>query len=504
MPNIGFTPPPGVKRKGTLLAVKGAWYDTKWVRWYEGVLQAIGGFQSFDVSGTQVDMAEPVRGTHAWRNNAGDYKFAYGGPTKIKVLSAAGETVITPSSGFTAGDADASKIGGPYNSAATNYGEGPYGTGDSLAVLTEAQTYQMDNYGEDLVFVAYSDGKLWYHDTSAATPAAVITPSAGTVPTSNAGVVVTPENFLMLLGANGLARRVFWADQDDYTDWDYTSVTNQAGYFDLPGQGIILAGRRSQNETLVWTDVDLFSIRYVGGTFIYTATPVGAVGAISRRSMAVVGSVAYWMGPRGFYVYNGYTESIPCDVADYVFEDMNPVQLSKIWAEVRQEFGEVTWHYCSSGSDECDRSVTYNFKEGFWYINTVERTGGVDRGIVPNPLAFDADGLLWEHEIGTSHGSDTPEATTGPIELGRGDNVMHLKEWIPDEATLGDLEMYVEVSMYPTEVASASEVEYGPYTPANPTNLRLVARQARIRVVEDQPGWRLGELRLEVEPGGRR
>ncbi len=505
MPNISILPPPGVVRRGTILGSKGRWYNTLWVRWFEGVMQAIGGFQAFDLAGSQLDHTEVVRGTHAWRDNSGDYQFAFGGPAAIQVLDSSGVTVLTPVSGFTAGAADASQVGGVYNSAATDYGEGPYGTGDSFAVLTDARTYQMDNLGEDLVFVAPAgDGKLWYADISAGTKAAVITPSAGTVPTGNAGVVVTPENFLMLLGANSNPRRIFWADQDDHTDWDITDLTNQAGSLDLPGRGRILSGRRSQAETLVWTDVDLFSIRYISGDFVYAPFQVGSWGAVSGRAMAIVGSVAYWMGPKGFYVYDGFSRPVSSDVADYVFSDLNPIQLSKIWAEVRAEFGEVTWHYPSGASSECDRSVTYNFKDDFWYINTVQRTAGEDRGALPNPLAFDAAGLLWEHEIGTSHGGDTPEATTGPIEAGSGDNVIHIQEWIPDEKTLGDLDMFILTSFYPSEMGTSAEVTSSVFTPANPTDVRLTARQARFQFVEDQPGWRLGQLRFDIEQGGQR
>ena len=458
-----------------------------------------------DIGGpaAQASLSEAVRGTHSWRNNEGDFLLSYGGPTVVHVLDASGVTDITPT-GMTTGQASASRTSGGYNAAATDYGEGAYGYGDPTADLTEANTYQMDNYGEDLVFTSYADGRLFYWDSSAAGLAAVITPTAGTVPTGNAGVVVTPENFIMCLGANSNPRTIFWNDQDTYTDWDITSVTNQAGSMDLPGRGTILAGRRAQSETLVWTDVDLFSIRYIGGTFIYTAVPVGAVGAISRRSMAVVGSVAYWMSQRGFHIYNGFTESIPCEVADYVFSDINRTQASKIWAEVREEFGEIAWHYCSSDSEECNRAVIYNYKENFWFLNELERTAGEDGGVLERPIAFDASGNLWQHELGATHGGDTPEATSGPIELGQGDNVMHVQSWIPDEATLGEVDMYLLTSMYPTDMGTDDEIENGPYTPSEPTDLRSVARQIRIRIVQAAQNWRLGMIRLDVEPGSKR
>jgi hypothetical protein len=503
MPLIPITPPPGVVKPGTVYDAKGRWYDTLWVRWFEGVMQAIGGFEPLEISAAQVDAGERISGTWAWKDNAQLYMLAYGGPTTIKVMRGGAEYDVTPVGGFTTGAGDAAITTGNYGVG--DYGEDLYGVGDEVVtVLTEAQSYSMDNYGEDLVFVAQSDGQLWYMDSDGgvgAIPAAatVITPSAGTVPTGLVGVVVTPERFLMALGADGDPRKIEWADQDDYTDWAPTAANQQGDLF-LPGKGAIMAGRRSQAETLVWTDTDLFSIRYIGGDFVYTATPVGAVGAVSRRSMAIVGSVAYWMSNRGFYIYNGFTQALPSPLGDAVFDDLNLNQVSKIWAETRAEFGEVTWHYPSGNSTECDKSVTYNFEEGFWYNNTVARTAGEDRGSLPYPVAFDAAGLLWRHESGNGYAGAVPEATSGPIEIGRGDNVMYMQSIIPDEKTLGEVDLYLLSSFYPT----ATETTHGPYTPANPTDVRLVGRQVRLKVVQSVAGWRIGQIRADVELGGQR
>ncbi len=77
---------------------------------------------------------------------------------------------------------------------------------------------------------------------------------------------------------------------------------------------------------------------------------------------------------------------------------------------------------------------------------------------------------------------------------------MHMQLIIPDEKTLGDVDMYVLHSFYPT----ATETTSGPYTPANPTDVRLVGRQVRFKIVQDQPGWRVGRVRADVEMGGER
>ena len=77
---------------------------------------------------------------------------------------------------------------------------------------------------------------------------------------------------------------------------------------------------------------------------------------------------------------------------------------------------------------------------------------------------------------------------------------MHIQSLVPDEKTLGDIDIYLLSAFYPT----GSEVTNGPFTPTNPTDIRLTARQIRLKIVQDQPGWRVGTLRADIEAGGER
>jgi len=48
-------------------------------------------------------------------------------------------------------------------------------------------------------------------------------------------------------------------------------------------------------------------------------------------------------------------------------------------------------------------------------------------------------------------------------------------------------------------------IEYGPYSMANPTNLRFTGRQVSMRVTGEQnTDWRWGVPRVDVRPGGLR
>jgi hypothetical protein len=492
----------------------GASWDLPW-DWEKNTVNALGPFYwvrarcttagASGATGTQawigtgpVDIDEAVRGMYAWRTNDGAAYLFLGSPTKAFAFAQGVLADITPV-GFTTGGADAVLSGGAFGSGA--FGAGPFGVGDlAQETLTEANTWQVDNFGEDLVACAYSDGDIHYWDKSAGGAMAQLTNS----PSDCVGVVVTPERFIVALGAGGDPRLLAWCDQENSTVWTVTP-NNQAGDWPLQGKGSLMAGRRGKTETMIWTDVDFFVMRYVGGPFAYRVDQKGAeCGAISRRSMAVRGNEALWMGRKGFFYYNGEVSDLPCDVADYVFNDMNELQASKIYCETRAEFGETTWYYCSASSTEIDRYVVFSKAYG-WNIGELPRTAGVDRDAFSYPIAADPNGVLYRHEIGSEYrdpdGEDlTPRAESGPFEIGNGDQVMTVNEFVPDERSLGDAQVTLYAALKPT----TPESTHGPYALEEPTSVRVTARQVRVKLEQVNPGWRWGTPRLDVIPGGRR
>jgi len=482
MPYLPLSFPPGIVRPGTPYDAKGRWYDCNLVRWHEGTLGPVGGFALLSGGGS-VAVGGAPRGILGWRRNAGVAFVGLGTPTKLKVYSAGTLSDITPSSGFTTGSTDAS---------------------GSFYSRTEATTWQLDAYGEDLVAVSTADGKINYWDSSVGvgTPAAALT----NAPTSCKGVVVTPEGFIVALGASGDGRLVKWCDQDDITNWT-AGVNNQAGDVNIRTNGLIQSGAKTKSDTLIWTDVDLWSMRYIGGTLVYGFVRVGSqCGAISRLAMGMVGETAYWMGRRGFYVYDGAVRPIPCEVGDYVFNRLTQAQVSKVCCVVNSDFNEVTWYYPSTAGTENDSGVTYNYAQGWWSLSTIARSSGIDRGFLEYPIVASPGGAIFEHEKGTQHQDEAgsvayiPYIESGPLEIGEGDRVMHITGYIPDEETLGEVQTRLYTRLHPT----ASETTSGPYTNTNPTSIRLTARQVRIRHTQVTGGFRIGTPRLEVIVGGKR
>lgn len=480
MPYVRLEVPPGIVRPGTIYDARDRWYDGNLVRWHEGPNpKPWGGWAVLSNAGSTA-VGGAVRGMFAWRRNNGTAFVAMGTPTKIKVYSAGTLSDLTDGS-FTTGATDAS---GSYYSR------------------TEAQTWQFDALGEDLVACAYSDGRilLWDSSTGVATDVAALT----NAPTSCKGVVVTPERMVVALAASGDGRLVKWSDQEAATVWT-AGTNNQAGDFTLPGGGQIMCGRRGHNETLIWTDLDLFAMRYIGGQFVYSFPQVGSnCGAISRLAVGMMGGKGAWMGARSFYAYDGAVRELPCPVGDYVFNRINRAQASKVSCVVNSDFNEFTWFY--PAGTEVDSYVTWDAEEDHWSIGTLERTSGIDRGFLEYPLLADAAGCIYEHENGTTYQDEggtpsyTPYIESGPVEIAQGDRVMDVLGYIPDEDALGEVQTTLYTRMYPT----GAETTHGPYTNANPTSVRITGRQVRVRHAQVTGGWRVGTPRLEIQPGSRR
>lgn len=486
---VPITLPPGVYRNGTDLQSSGRWRDASLVRWTDGTMQPIGGWT---LRATVTD--QPIRGLYAWGDLGGDRRLAAGTFKGLFAVSAAGVTVDITPAGFTVGLASAARNLG--------FGGGIFGTGlfgaprPDIGAYSEATTWSLDNWGQNLVACSSSDGSLleWALD-----PAADAVAVSG-APKSNGALLVTEERFLFALGAGGNPRKVQWSDREDNTVWT-AAATNEAGDIELQTAGKIMLGIRTRGQALILTNVDAHSATYQGPPYVYGFERVGsACGAISRKCAASIDNGVFWMGNRGFFIYSGgAVQQLPCDVIDYVYGNLNTVQKSTVWAVANTKFSEVWWIYPSEGGTECDSYVSFNYKENHWSIGEIARTAGVDVGVFSGPVWAGAGGAIYDHETGVSFDNAVPYAESGPVQIGNGDQVMAATMLIPDERTQGEVTATFKTRFHPNDV----ERTYGPYSMANPTDVRFTGRQVSMRV-QGAAAWRVGVMRVEAKPGGLR
>lgn len=490
---VELKPPPGVVAHGTDLESEGRWHDASLVRWRDGSLRPVGGWVSRFGA---VSYAGPPRGMIAWETLDASRWVAAGTYDKLYATAAAGVTSDITPAGFVSGTQDAT--------VNTGYGGGFYGSGfygqprQDVGNYGEAATWSLDTWGQYLVACAHSDGKIYEWQLNVATPAQQIANS----PIDCLGLVVTEDRFIFALGAGGDPRKIAWCDFEDNTLWAAAS-TNQAGDITLQTSGQIMAGVRTQGQTLILTDQDAHRSTYVGPPFIHQFERVGsACGAISRKAVADTPAGVFWMGQRGFFNYAGSAvQEVPCTVNDHVFQDINTAQISKSWAVANGQFGEVWFFYPSSTSTEVDRYVVYDYKEGHWTIGSLARTSGVDRGVFSKPIWATSGGEVYDHETGYNHSGQEVFAESGPFKIGSGDQLAVVTSLIPDELNLGEVSTSFKTRLYP----NAAEVTHGPFTHSEPTSVRFQGRQIRMRVSgAANVSWRVGKYRFEVKPGSRR
>jgi hypothetical protein len=484
--------PPGVHRNGTDFESSNRWRDSNLVRWSDGSLRPVGGWDTRKASAT----ASVPRALHAWVDNSGASAMVAGTHNKLIYINASGTlSDITPS-GLTSGDVDAvinTAFGGGF------WGLGFYGiTRPSTGVYQEATTWALDNWGQYLLACSSKDGKIyeWQLNTS-------VLPTALTnAPVNNKSMLVTEERFVFALGAGGNPRKVQWCDREANTVWT-PAATNEAGDFELQTAGQIMCGVRMRGRTLILTDTDAHIATYSGAPFVYGFERVGtACGVASRKSVVAVDQGAFWLGNNGFFMFDGSVATeLPCEVHDYVFTNISSSQISKAYAVHNSQHSEIWWFYTSENSTENDTYVTYDYKEGHWSVGQLNRTAGVDRGVFDFPIWADDSGNLYNHEYGFSHGTSTPFAESGSISLGNGDQIMKVTKLIPDELTQGDVKVTFKSRFHPND----TEYTHGSYSMANPTSVRFSGRQVRMRVESNKlANWRSGVMRLEVSGAGGR
>lgn len=490
-----FTPlniPPGVWRNGTQYQAAGRWYDANLVRWVQGVLRPMGGWERRTASA----FTGKARGILTWTRNDGTRMIAVGTSSKLyHVGQSAAITDITPLTGFTAGNDNATANTGY---GAYQYGFGAYGTPrPDSGSISPASTWSLDTWGEELVGCLTADGKILKWDGNTANDAVAVS----NAPTQCKALVVTSDRILMALGASGNPKSIKWCDQEDITDWTATD-TNRAGSWNLQTNGSIRCGKRVRAGTLILTDVDAHLATYVNFPLVYGFEQIGsACGVIGPNAATTFDGYCIWMGKDSFFLYDGTVRKLPSDVQDFVFTNLNQGQKEKVYAFTNSVNSEAWWLYPSGNSTENDSYVAYDWIGNTWTIGSLNRVCGADRGAYGYPMMVGVDGYLYDHEFGYNYHGTAPYAESGPFQLGQGDEILHARKLIPDEKTSADCSVVFKTRYYPNGAESTTAT----YTLGEQTDVRFNGRQASIRVSGARTtDWRWGIPRLEVVSGGAR
>ncbi len=411
------------------------------------------------------------------------------------------------------------------------WGDSTWGSTSSLVATNQLRLWSMDNFGEDLIANPRA-GSIYYWDNSTgiSTRAIPLTSLSGAnmVPTKGLQVIVSDvDRHVLVLGADPIengARSgsidpllIAFSDQENAAEWEPRS-TNTAGSLRCSAGSEIIGGIRARQETLIWTDVALYSLQFIGTPLTFGLNLVNeGVTLIGPNCAVNTPAGIFWMDRKGFYRYAGTVQSVPCTVQSYVYDDFNQSQSYQFFGYVNKEFDEVGWFYCSSGSDSIDRYVTYNYEENSWAIGQLSRTAWVDEGIFANPIAAGKSSstpYLYSHEIGNDDDGSAMTSVyiqSGDFDLGDGEDFQFIKRMIPDVKFTGSggsgqaISAVLKVRNYPGDSFTTDQTTS--FTGSTTKiDMRARGRQAALRFEAEDSGvgFRLGRNRLDMQPNGKR
>jgi len=414
------------------------------------------------------------------------------------------------------------------------WSRGTWGSATTLSAGNTLRLWSQDNYGQDLVFNVSNGGVYYWNASSGLTSRGVTLASLSTdttTPTLASQVIVSDrDRHVIAFGANQggstaldpLSIR-FSSQEDPYT-WTATATTT-AGDLRLGSGSSIVKAIETKREILIFTEVSLYSMQYVGPPYTFGVQIISSNTSINGYNAAVaIDDTVFWMGDKEFYVYTGKTDPLPCPLKDYVFKDFNYSERDKSFGALNSEFNEITWFYPSSSSTENDRYVTFNYIDKVWTYGAMARTAWIDHGVRQYPQAAATDNYLYNHELGTDDGSTTPATAlnayieSSPLDIADGDQFSFVRRIIPDvtftNATNDPrLDMIIKTQNYPgsdyatgsdSEVLRTAIIPVEQYTQVK--NIRLRGRSIIVRVESNRVGtcWRLGSPRIEIQADGQR
>ena len=414
-------------------------------------------------------------------------------------------------------------------------------TGWGIAAVSgttrEIRTWSHDNFREDLL-INPRDGAIyrWDKTNGLSTRAVELSTISGAenVPTVAKQVLVSDQGHVFAFGANTYATDtqdpllIRFSSFDNELEYTVSAVTS-AGFLSIGSGSEFIQAVKTKREILVWTDISLHTLRYIGYPEYYGIEQISSgITIMGPHAAVATQDFVFWMGKDNFYVYAGGTQTLPCTVKDKVFLDFNSQQADKVVAGINSEFTEVIWFYPSEsnslnngGTGDVDKYVVYNYGQKIWYFGSLARTAWIDRGIRTFPIAASSS-YLYNHETGYDDDGSamTSFIESSPMDIGDGDKFTLIQKVIPDLTFEGSVNQSTPAANFTIKARNEPGEDYGNTSSGTATrtatspvelftnqiDLRSRGRSFALRVDSSATGmkWKLGTPRVNIRPDGRR
>ena len=277
---------------------------------------------------------------------------------------------------------------------------------------------------------------------------------------------------------------------------------------------------------MVWTDTSLHALQFIGPPFTFGLRQLGQnCGLIGQHAAIDINGNSFWMSQSSFYVFDGSVKKLPCTVEQAVFSNISITASGNSYVGHNDEFNEIIWFYASASSTRIDRQVTYNYIENTWWTGSLDRTTWVDREVFQIPLGTEylpsgtgnvsviqgltsGASVIYQHETGNDADGAAMTAfiKSGAVGITEGEDFAFVRRYIPDiQNQSGTLNMDLNFLDYPNDTTTTTKSSS--FTSStDKVDLRGRGRQFTANIVSNTTGtaWRLGTIRFDIQPDGRR
>jgi hypothetical protein len=328
------------------------------------------------------------------------------------------------------------------------YGLGGYGTGVAPTVqqgtAIAATDWTLDNWGQ-LLLACPEDGGIYYWDPTGGFENASLIASA---PIFNAGIFVSTSAQILVAYGSTITEQigvlqdpmlVQWCDSGNFFDWT-PSDTNLARNFRIPIGSRIVAGLPVSNQNLIWTDLDLWIMNFIGFPNVYGFNMIGAgAGAASSHAVQKLRGGVHWMGTSNFYRYagirrrGGAVPGVGCGVPEHQHrlpqerprDAEHAVQRGRLPLSVagqrqrRERFLRQVQHQRAGPA------------VGLWLL---PRSAWIDQNVFGPPIGANPGGVIYQHESGNDAAGQPMvwSYTTGYFRIAEGEDYAFVDRWLPD------------------------------------------------------------------------
>ncbi len=411
------------------------------------------------------------------------------------------------------------------------YGRGGYGTGESITpssgVAISAENWTLGNWGEVLIACPDNDinvgqgalfEPIYAFDPTSGFPMATVIPQA---PAVNEGVFIAmPQRQIVAYGSSLTGVQdpllINWCDVNNFNQW-IALVTNEAGSFRIPRGSRVVGGIQGPQQAIIWTDIGVWQMQYIGPPLVYSFTEVGfGCGLIAKQAAGALNGVVYWMGPKQFYSLSGAgVQSLACPVWDVIFQNLDEANTDNIRCAINSMFDEVTWYYPTlTSGGEVAAYVKYNASLQQWDYGQLARSAWIDQSVLGPPIGADpVSGYIYQHETSTDADGQPLCASfqTGYFALADGDVKTFVDQVWPDFKwgyNQGVQNATLSITFYVADYPGQTPAVFGPFTVTQSSTYfrpRFRGRLVSIGIQSNDVGswWRLGGIRYELMPDGR-